>query len=174
MQIRNFEGKDKLRSFLPVFRNDPDFPEIVRRIGIVRDADKCAQSAFDSVLSSLRQAGLPQPAQLGARSGDRPDVSVFVMPDNKLPGTLETLLQDTFKCTPIDRYIDKYFTRVQRLPGIELHPYKARVHAWLATRPEPHVSVGYAAKKGYWDMGHQALKGIREFLLALRDGAGEP
>ena len=44
---------------------------------------------------------------------------------------------------------------------------KARVHAWLATRPEPHVSVGFAAQKGYWDLDHAAFAGVREFLKAL-------
>ncbi len=170
--IQSFDGAPKLSQFLDGVVREPGF-KAVRRIGIVRDADKSAQSAFDSVLSSLRQADLPQPAQLGARSGGHPDVSVFIMPDNSRPGMLETILHDTFRGTPIDGCIDIYFECVSGLPGSDLRRRdKARVHAWLATRPDPHVSAGIAAKKGYWDMDHPALGGIREFLLALRDGAG--
>ena len=177
MQIRNFGGKEKLRGFLRGFRNDPDFPDIVRTIRIVRDADASAASAFQSVQDSLRGAGLPVPARTGARSGGRPDVSVFVMPDNDRPGMLETLLHDTFRGTPIDGCIDSYFECVRGLSGVDLQrPDKSRVRAWLATRPEPHVSVGVAAQKekGYWEMDHPALAGVREFLLALPEGAGGP
>ena len=174
VHIQSFDGALNLSPFLDGIVREPAF-RAVRRIGIVRDADKSAQSAFDSVLSSLRQADLPQPARLGARSGGRPEVSVFVMPGNGRPGMLETILHDTFRGTPIDDCIDGYFECVGGLLGADLRrPDKARVHAWLATRPDPHVSAGVAAKKGYWDMDHPALKGVREFLLALRDGAGGP
>lgn len=44
---------------------------------------------------------------------------------------------------------------------------KARAHAWLATQPLPHVSVGVAALRGYWNLDHQALDAARQFLTAL-------
>ena len=175
MQIRNIGGKDRLRRFLRVFRKDPDFLEIVRTVGIVRDADASADSAFESVQDSLRLAELPVPDRAGAPGGVAPTVSVLIMPDNERHGMLETILRDTFANLEIDRCIEAYLECVRGLPGVDLQrPDKARVHAWIATRPDPHVSVGVAAKKGYWDMDHPALGGVREFLLALRDGAGGP
>lgn len=38
------------------------------------------------------------------------------------------------------------------------------MHAYLATRDDPHVSVGVAARKGYWDLNHSALREVRSFL----------
>ena len=46
-------------------------------------------------------------------------------------------------------------------------PEKAFAHAFLATRPDPHVSVGVAARKGYWDLDRPALEGVRSFLSGL-------
>ena len=55
---------------------------------------------------------------------------------------------------------------VRHFRGFE-HLEVDRSHAWLATQPLPHVSVGVAALKGYWDLDHQALDAVRQFLTAL-------
>lgn len=177
MEVRNFRGKDNLRDFLLALRDDDDFAKTVQGVGIVRDADNSAEAAFESIRNSLRHAGLPAPTlpQSFARPDGGPAVGVFVMPGGGRAGMLETILRDTFANSEIERCIEAYLECVRGLPGVVLQrPDKARVHAWLATRPDPHVSAGVAAKKGYWDMDHPALKGVREFLLALRDGAGGP
>lgn len=177
MEIRNFRGKDNLRDFLMALCDDDDFAGAVQSIGIVRDADGSAESTFESIRDSLLHVGLPVPdwPQSFVRTDSGPTVGVFVMPGGGRTGMLETILRDTFANSKIDRCIDVYLDCVGALPGVDLRrPDKARVHAWLATRPDPHVSVGVAAKKGYWDMNHPALKDIREFLLELRDGADGP
>ena len=142
------------------------FPS-VRSLAIVRDAETDADAALQSVRSSLGSADLPVPAGAGVRSAGTPAVSVLILPDRGRRGMLETLLCETFigeerEC------IDRYFECMRPLPDVSLvQAYKAGVHAWLATRPEPHVSVGVAAKKGYWDLDHPALGGVRAFLAAL-------
>lgn len=46
-------------------------------------------------------------------------------------------------------------------------PEKAQTTAFLATTPDPHVSVGVAAKKKVWSFDHDAFRTIREFLSRL-------
>ena len=58
VQIQNFGGVNQLRGFLPGFVNVRNFSS-VRRVGIVRDAEGSAASAFQSVQSSLSNVGLP-------------------------------------------------------------------------------------------------------------------
>ena len=78
---------------------------------------------------------------------------------------LEALLCRTFAGTAVDRCIDTFF---QCAAAADIrHPDKARAHAWLATRPEPHVSVGVAAKKGYWDLEHEAFGEVGRFFRSL-------
>lgn len=164
IQIWNFGGVPDLREFLSAFATESNFP-MVRSIGIVRDAEGPARSARQSVLSALRNAGLPAPTPAGQQASvGSPRVSVFILPDNKHPGMLETLLCQTFAGAAEDRCIDDYFACV---PVPIRRPEKARAQAWLATKPDPHVSVGVAAKKGYWDLDHAVFAHLRNFLVAL-------
>lgn len=166
VQVRNFGGVTELRGFLSALVSMQGFPA-VRSLGIVRDAEADAESALRSARSSLDNAGLPVPPGAGVRSGGTPAVSVLILPDGSRRGMLETLLCDTFADAPERACIDDYFACVRDLPSVSFgRADKARVHAWLATRPEPHVSVGVAAQKGYWDLDHFALAGVRAFLAA--------
>lgn len=164
IQIQNFGGVTELRVFLSGVAKSSNFAK-VRSIGIVRDAEGPAGPAHQSVESALRNAGLPAPAPAGQQASvGSPRVSVFILPDNKHPGMLETLLCRTFAGAVEDRCIDDYFACV---PAPIHRREKARAQAWLATKPDPHVSVGVAAKKGYWNLGHAVFADLRNFLVAL-------
>ncbi len=89
----------------------------------------------------------------------QPRASVFALPDNSRPRTLETLLCRTFTGTAEERCIDDYFVCV-RAPV--RRPERGRVHAWPATKPDPHLSVGVAAKNGYWDFNDAVFADLRD------------
>ena len=168
VQVRNFGGVDELSGYLVGLVTGSNFLSIVRHIGIVRDAETSAASAFRSVQSSLRNAGLPVPAEPALVTGGEPSVSVLVLPDGADSGMLETLLCMTFAGTAVDRCIDGLF-ECANAAGLDAskRPEKARCRVWLAMKPEPHLSVGVAAKRGYWNLGDPALEGVRTFLMAL-------
>jgi hypothetical protein len=44
---------------------------------------------------------------------------------------------------------------------------KARVQAFLASRPKPSVHLGIAAQKGYWPLDAGAFRDARKFLADL-------
>ena len=50
---------------------------------------------------------------------------------------------------------------------------KARVQAYLASKPRPHGSVSVAAKRGHWDPQHRAFSQLRRFLLNLHAGRSD-
>lgn len=166
VQIHNYEGVHDLPKFLRGFPGTSNFSQ-VRRIGIVRDAEKSADSAFQSVQSALRKAHLPAPSKSSLFTEGNPQTGVLILPQDG-PGMLETVLSQSFAGTPVDSCIDEFFRCVKSEVGVETrHPEKARAHAYLATMPEPHVSVGVAAKKKYWNLDHEAFRPIRDFLQAL-------
>ena len=167
MQIQTFHGVDRLRRFLLTLVDTPGFQDTVASIGIVRDAEDDAASAFQSVRSSLERAGLPAPSAPGERAGDKPPVTVLILPDGARPGMLETLLCETFQGSPLDGCIDDFFTCVGGLPDDWEPSDKARAQAFLATKERPQVSVGVAAARGYWNLEHGALGSVRAFLEAL-------
>lgn len=179
IQVQNFGGVKDLRKFLRGFVLVPGFTR-VRSIGIVRDAERRvdqgaapesrpspAASAFQSVQSSLRNVGLPVPDRPSEAIGTAPAVNVFILPGDAGDGMLETLLCKTIAGTAVDRCIDGFF-RCAGESGNPIHlPDKARAHAYLATTPDPHLSVGVAAKRDRWDLEHEAFDGVRGFLRAL-------
>ena len=102
-------------AFLKAFVKSPAF-DTVSSMGIVRDAENSAASAFQSVHSSLTNVGLPAPSGAGQRFGDSPAVTVLILPGDDNPGMLETLLCQTFADAPVNRCIDDFF-RVRWLPA---------------------------------------------------------
>lgn len=168
IQVRNFGGVNELRGFLSAFVAMPGFGETVRSLGIVRDAEADARGAFQSVQSRLRNAGLPVPDAIDQRAEGPPSVSALILPGDGRPGMLETLLCETFAGSAEDDCVTEFLDCASELPGASVtRPDKARAHAWLATQPEPHFSVGYAAQRGYWDLDHPTLGGVRDFLRSL-------
>ncbi|MCY4386689.1 MAG: hypothetical protein OXC18_06240 [Desulfurellaceae bacterium] len=168
IQIQNFGGVTDLRPFLSILVKRSGFRETVNSIGIVRDAETSAQAAFQSVQSSLRSAGLPVPNRPEGRTGGSPAVTVLILPGDHREGMLETLLNETFADTPVDDCINDFFGCVEAASGVPpQRPHKARAQAYLATKPEPHLSVGVAAKRDYWDLNHPVFSRVRQFLRAL-------
>ena len=169
IQIHNFGGVSDLALFVETLSAMQEFRERVESVGIVRDAEKgSAQSAFQSVQSSLCKAGLPVAERMNQRFGSSPAVSVFILPDNESGGMLETLLCRTLVDTPFDHCIDDFFGCVATSTGESPHsPDKSRAFAYIATMRRPNVSVGVAAKKRYWNLDHAAFSGVRQFLGSL-------
>ena len=176
-QVQDFRGVDQLRGFLEGFVVAPGFGH-VRSIGIVRDAERrgdkeeraqpsSAASAFQSVQSSLRNVRLPVPQRPTEEVGATPAVSVLILPGDADEGMLETLLCRTFAGTDVDRCIDEFFECAGRRGHPIQRPEKARARAYLTTKLHPHVSVGVAAQKGYWNFDHDAFDGVRRFLMSL-------
>lgn len=165
-QIQDFGGVNELRGFLRSFVRTPGF-DMVKNIGIVRDAEESAVAARQSVIASLRNADLPIPGE-GERREGAPAVHLLILPDGEEQGMLETLLYRSVADTPVSSCIEDFFGCVGNLPEVHIRrPTKARAHAYLATRPSPQVSVGVAAREGYWPLDHEAFDELRSFLAGL-------
>ncbi len=168
VQVQNYRSVSELRSFLQMFARAPGFVNVTA-VGIVRDAEeKPASDALARVRGALEYAGLPAPSVPDTIADGPPRVSVLILPDGTNPGMLESLLSETVKGTPVADCIDEFLKCAERDGGSQIkRPDKAFAHAFLATRPDPHVSVGVAAQKRYWDLDHPALDGVRSFLRDL-------
>lgn len=169
IQVQDFSGINELHGFLLAFVKLPGFSDCVSSLGIVRDAEKNAKSAFQSVQSAVKNAGLSVPAAPGKRSAGSPAVTAYILPGDGKPGMLETLLCRSFDAEPVRVCIDDFFSCVDDRTGSQptLSRDKARAHAYLTTKDEPHVSVGVAAKKCYWTLDHSAFADLRNFLTSL-------
>ena len=61
LQVRNYGGISELRIIGGGFVKSPDLGS-VKNLGLVRDAEHCAQSAFQSVQDALTEVGVFSPA----------------------------------------------------------------------------------------------------------------
>lgn len=171
VQIHDFGGIRQLRGFLGGFVASVGFSR-VERIGVIRDAETSAESAFQSVQNALENVGLSVPGQPEEIVGGEPSVSVLILPGGGRPGMLETLLCQSFAETPANGCIDGFFECMAAVPDLSIaNPDKARVFAYLAATPTPRHSVGVAALRGQWDLEHAAFDGVRRFLEELANGA---
>ena len=168
VQIQNFGGVNQLSDFLEGLVSATGFRETVQSLGIVRDAEMSARGAFQSVQSGLSKAALPVPNSPAELTGTSPAVTVLILPGDNRQGMLETLLCESFADTSVDHCIDDFFKCVESLPDMSIdRPDKARAHAYLTTKPNPHFSVGVAAKNDYWDLDHSVFRTVRDFLQMI-------
>lgn len=174
IQVQDFKGVSQFRDFLLGIVSNTDFDSITS-LGIVRDAERSAQSAFQSIQDSIMNinnniddVNLVVPTKAGKRQKGNPSVSVLILPDESSPGMLETLICRTFQGSEVDSCINDFFACAEVIPNVSItNQDKARAFAYLTTKPNPHHSVGLAAQQGVWNLDHEAFDEVREFLMAL-------
>ena len=164
-QLQNFGGVNELSSYLTAFVRTAGF-ETVERLGVLRDAEGSSRSAFQSVQGSLEAAGLVVPKKPSHLEPGQPAVGVLIVPADG-DGMLETLLCRTLAGMPIENCIDEFLECAHAAEADIRRPHKARSSAYLATRAVPGLAVGVAAKKGYWDLRHEALMPLVDFVATV-------
>lgn len=169
IEVRSFGGITELGRYLDGFVRTRGFPNVAR-IGIIRDAEECADSAFQSVSGALNRAGLGVPKRPGEQSASHPSISVMILPNGASPGNIESLLWESVRSDPAVRCIKDFLECLVTVAGATITRMdKARVNAYLSAKPHPGVSVGVAARKGYWDPNHDVFSKLRGFLTNLQD-----
>ena len=154
VQVDQYDGKSKIAAGLKAIKDRSGFINQVVSVGVTRDADyaddpaddaAAAQRAFQSVSGALAYANLPAPIAPIVKAAGKPDISVFILPDNQKPGMLEDICIASATAPDIN-CIAEYFDCVALKTGrvqIRRNVAKSRVHAWLgdsigtrqATRP---------------------------------------
>jgi hypothetical protein len=176
VQVLGIGGKTQLTANLKVLRLDPNFASL-DCIGIVRDADvtppgssvSASNSAFASVCSSLSASGvqLPLPPSHGQFAAGPPRVGIFIMPDGKLDGMLETLCAQSLAALSEFACVTDYFACLRAHGKVPGNMPKARAYAWLASCADPGKRVGEAALARYWPFNDLAFAEIWAFVRAM-------
>ena len=167
IEVRHYGGKNSFRRFLNGFVSTPDF-DGVESMGIVRDADDSATSAFQSLQDSLNSANLPAPDEETIPTTEFPKVAVFIMPGNAEGGALEDLCLRALLDDPAMNCVSEYMQCIQEHAGqVPQNPAKARIHAFLASRVDPELRLGEAAQRGYLPWDDSAFVQVIEFAKAI-------
>ena len=181
IEIDSYNGKPNLGNDLSERIRNPGF-QAVSSLGIVRDADDSAQSAFDSVVGSLRRVNLPTPdasAMPVERDGLR--VSVLILPPGDNEGELEDVCLRAIAGSQDMECVEGYIGCLNNAgpPVAANRIAKARLHSYLAAGPvyvtqegeparrRPALRLGEAAEAGVWDWTSPAFERLAEFLRNL-------
>jgi hypothetical protein len=155
--------RDRLKAIHSASRQD-EATEIIS-LGVVRDADENPAAAFQSVRDALRDAGFPVPEHALTPAGEHPRVTVLILPNEQTPGMVEDFCLKAVENDNARICVEQYFQCLQQ-QGLSLprNMSKARVQAFLASKPEPGKRLGEAAEAGYWPWDDQAFDEAKIFL----------
>ncbi len=168
IQIINCYGKQNIPNRIKILPVEANF-EIVKTIGIVRDADNDPNGAFISIVNALKSSGLPIPKRQGSFTSGKPKTGIFIIPGVKREGIFEDLCLDSVATDPAFECIEDYFACLGKiencLPSI---PSKAKMQVYLASKEKSYLRLGEAAEKGIWNLKHAAFEEILEFIEKLQ------
>ncbi len=189
VQIAQVGGRTRFDHFLTRTLTRAENFYRLRRLGLIRDADKSAQSAFNSLCGALSNANLPAPARAWEirQEGDL-HVGVAILPDMDSCWNLEALClrsleEEELSC--IDAYVDCVARTGPSIANEQLE--KARLYTYLAAGPVPRggsdqaeespvrgnpgLRLGESAEAGVWNWNSPAFEQIRDWLCNLADGS---
>ena len=168
IQVIDAGGVNKFPRSLSAIRIAAQARPTLRSIGVVRDADDDADSAFRSVCDHLHNDGYPPPVAHGEFSDAIPSMGVFVVPDGSSTGALETLCRRSVDGTDAAGCVDEYIACLERHDAMQSrNTDKSFAHAYLAAMRDPLARVGEGARIGVWDLESPAFAALSGFLRDL-------
>jgi hypothetical protein len=179
IEVRTFGSviKDNLKVWMEFFAQKPAFKEKVKRLGIIRDAERStAASAFKSVQRALGDAGLPVPDQMCKPAGNPVSVSVFVLPNCQDPGMLEHLclqaVTESEQNAPVALLpcVEEFFACLDKRQQRPANGPKARFGGYALARDVIDPQLGRAAQQGAIPWQAKAFEPLKAFIAGI---AGE-
>ncbi len=156
-------------------------------LGIVVDADEFPKRRWQSIRNiclqkisnipdPLPETGLIMPNAEVNEISDKIKFGIWMMPDNKERGMLETflayLLPDTGDAEdPLWGYTEEAIAQAKQkgAPFKDVHRDKAKIHTWLAWQDEPGRQLHQAVKQRILDPNHPRGQAFVRWFKALYD-----
>jgi hypothetical protein len=169
IQVLPIGGKTQLSGNLRALVINEAFMTSVNTLVVARDADSDADCAFRSVCGCLANAGLTVPTKPMTLTGSRVRTGILIIPPDANRGKLEDVCLESVRDDVTTACVNAFFDCLGQLQSYTMPRdiSKAKVHAFLSSRPEPDKRLGEAAQAGYWSLRSVAFDPIREFLSTL-------
>lgn len=148
--VEDGQGINAVLAEIPVRLKQPN----LLTLGIVIDADSDLSARWQAVIQRLKEYGYEEIPKVPPAEGwvykpqNLPNIGVWLMPDNQLPGMLENFVarliaQDDLLIVKAESILqDIEQTGLNRYTLIQ-HP-KALIHTWLAWQQTPGMPMGQA------------------------------
>ena len=170
VKVYDVGGKDKFSKTIARFVKIEGFSEVTK-LGFVRDAEEnLAKSAFDSICNDLDNNNIPKPKNIGkVEKVNNMKIGIFIMPNNKDAGMLETLCLQSIKNEHCQNEMEAYIECLRRFykDNVSFNFAKAMSQVYLASKVPLVNSLGLGAEKGYWNFNDPLFNEIKSFLIDL-------
>ncbi len=176
IQVIDFEGNENLYNALASYKVMDNFCS-VRYLMIIRDAERNAQGAVQSIQNSLHRNGFlyPQtPAQWIYDTDNDINIGFLLFPSCSLQlenGTLEDLCLQILAKPDAPQYmsrIDSFLDDLEAHHGKFTHKHKTQLHTYFSVSNKfTGLKTGEAANAGAFNWAHQKLAPMRDFLRQM-------
>lgn len=165
VQIIDYDGTPKLRrTFASLLLDQKVASGHVNAIAVVQDADEDEASARRNVISAFSLEGISEPEFGTFRTDDSRGIAVgaFILPNNSDAGNLDQMLYMTMSESAAHAQTEIF----SRALGLEERTdvYKRKTQVYLASQNEICRGAGRGAARGYFDMTHERISGITDFI----------
>lgn len=170
VQAGDYGGAQNLRASLHAIKTTPGYRGL-RALALTRDADDDPRGGFVAVRDALKDEGFPVPSGPACFTPDRPSLGVFLLPDCRSAGMLETLCIRTIEDDPGLECARQYFGCLAARAGWKGDSLRKRekslAHAWLASQDKPDLHPGTAAVEKYWRFDSPPMDPLKRFIGEL-------
>jgi hypothetical protein len=169
IEVRNGGGLPSFHDYFQDLVNISGFASVIS-LGVMRDSETDPGGAFQSVNAGLLRANLPVPQVpfQSTASPPLPRVSVYLLPDPRTPGMLETLCWRALRGDQRVRCVEEYLDCLRKQTGKPLnHEEKSRIYSYIAGRERPSLLLGQAAHAGFFPWASPVFDEIKAFLRGL-------
>ena len=183
--VMNFGGIDDLKNKLKMIKSFPNY-QTVKGILIVRDAEKDAKAACNSLIDIIQQIWGVKIDSDGTIKISDDDIKIgfFLLPGfddsgNYRNGTLEDLCleilnpmeKENISVDNILTSVNKYLNTIIAMRKKEMTmPHKNQLHLFFSSTDKfVSAKIGEAAKYGAFDFSHPKLNSLKEMILQMQD-----
>jgi hypothetical protein len=177
VQIIELNGVSNFKDKIPIYLKQSN-RKIIRKLALIRDADKSESSAFDScknILLGLNDKSLTSAINKKIKISKEfypgnPSIGIYVLkkPDSN-NGCLEDLLWKVVRPNT-QRCIKDFLTCVNPDKSVYKNYSKNKIFAFLAAQNKGLGSIGVAAKKEIWKFETEIVfDELKHFLKGFRD-----
>ena len=176
IEVRTFGdiGKSGLQTYLELLTQKAPFKELVKRLGVVRDAEASnAVSAFQSVQAALRGAQLPIPSELKRLEGNPLATGIFILLNCSDTGMLESLClaaiaeAEQTRADAVLPCVDEFFACLDKRGRTPINPTKAQFAGYAPARDVIDPQLGRAAQQGAIPWEAEAFDPLKALLKNL-------
>jgi hypothetical protein len=168
--VKEFGGKDNLKEKLDTFIT-PQLLAEKTHIAVIVDADKSPEGTFTSLSTRLAELTKQQIQPSGMWTNGSPRSGLFVAPDVRTSGEIETLVWRAWSAISSNAtakaHVEDYIAKMKNAGHSAHSPDKGLLGALLAILNDEDPRLGAGAREGVFDFTTPEFRELREFFAAF-------